>query len=326
MKKNSLLILILCWSLFWLDTREVQAQNGEENQKKAIFFYQEACEHCQKVDRYFQETGIYTKYEIKKIEVTGAYNLDYFNELFAAFKIAPEKRGWPVIFFDKKFLVGDQPIIEKFEKEIAKTAAQDWPTASDIQKYMEEEEANVGEKITYTLPLGFLMGAAATDAVSPCSLAVWIILAGIIIFGRPRNSREVLTFGLSFSLAILLLYGGLGWGMFHLESILKLSRACNLSLGAAALILGGIIIFPIFFKNDANALHRKTIGIFLEPVLKKIWKGVKNFLQKSSLALAAVLIGIFSSIFLLPGLNTKIIFSIPEFFARSEGGAGVADD
>jgi hypothetical protein len=85
--------------------------------KKAYFFYGDTCPHCKKVEAYFQENGIYDKYDISSLEFSNPFNArlllkfgDVFND--------PNKGGVPAVAFGDKFLVGDQPIIDNFAREI----------------------------------------------------------------------------------------------------------------------------------------------------------------------------------------------------------------
>ena len=50
-----------------------------EGQKKALYFFiNQNCPHCQRVDKFFLENNIYNDYEIKAIEASDYYNLDYY--------------------------------------------------------------------------------------------------------------------------------------------------------------------------------------------------------------------------------------------------------
>ncbi|HUD08680.1 MAG TPA: hypothetical protein VMQ48_01160 [Candidatus Saccharimonadales bacterium] len=85
--------------------------------KKAYFFYGDSCPHCKKVEAYFQENGIYDKYDITSLEFSNPFNTrlllkfgDVFND--------PNKGGVPAVAFGDKFIVGDQPIMDNFVREI----------------------------------------------------------------------------------------------------------------------------------------------------------------------------------------------------------------
>jgi len=85
--------------------------------KKAYFFYGDSCPHCKKVEAYFQENGIYDKYDITSLEFSNPFNTrlllkfgDVFND--------PNKGAVPAVAFGDKFIVGDQPIMDNFVREI----------------------------------------------------------------------------------------------------------------------------------------------------------------------------------------------------------------
>jgi len=85
--------------------------------KKAYFFYGDTCPHCKKVEAYFQENGIYDKYDITSLEFSNPFNTQLLLKFGEAFN-DPNKGGVPAIAFGDKFIVGDQPIIDNFVREI----------------------------------------------------------------------------------------------------------------------------------------------------------------------------------------------------------------
>jgi LPXTG-motif cell wall-anchored protein len=86
--------------------------------KKAYFFYGDTCPHCKKVEAYFQENGIYDKYDITSLEaVSNPFNGKLFMQFGKAFG-AKDWGGVPAVVFGDKFIVGDQPIMDNFIKEI----------------------------------------------------------------------------------------------------------------------------------------------------------------------------------------------------------------
>ena len=92
---------------------------AQENpaKKKAYFFYGDTCPHCKKVEAFFQENGIYDKYDITSLEFSNPFNARLLLKFGDAFN-DPNKGAVPAMAFADKFIVGDQPIIDNFEKEI----------------------------------------------------------------------------------------------------------------------------------------------------------------------------------------------------------------
>jgi cytochrome c biogenesis protein CcdA/glutaredoxin len=312
MKKFSFFILIFFLALSLLIAIN-KAKAADENigKKKAFYFYQESCVHCQAVDEYFKENGIYEKYDIEKLEISGAYNLNYFNEFFDAFDIPSEKRGWPAIFFGQKFLVGDKPIQENFVNEIEKTNAANFPSPEVIKKSRTRiSEGGSLQKTTSSgqhVSLLILLGAALADSVSPCILVIFVILASIIIFGNPENKKEIIIFGSFFLLSVFLTYLTLGIGMFGSGRIFKLAEILSSLLGLAVIAVG-LFVLRKYWQNlkvmiKIKVLLKKFISHRLRGRPEEIWELTKKIIQKMNLAVAALMIGFVSSGFLFPCIN-----------------------
>ena len=101
--------------------------------KKAYFFYGDQCLHCHKVDDYFKANGVYDKYDITKLEFGNPFNArlllkfgDVYND--------PDKGAVPAMAFADKFIVGDQPIIDNFAREIDAADASILPDPDKISQ------------------------------------------------------------------------------------------------------------------------------------------------------------------------------------------------
>ncbi len=91
----------------------------DAGKKKAYFFFLDSCPHCHNVDNYFTSNGIYDKYDIKKLDASIPANGQFLMKLYEANNFPEEQRGGvPVVVFADKFMVGDQPVIDNFVKEI----------------------------------------------------------------------------------------------------------------------------------------------------------------------------------------------------------------
>jgi glutaredoxin len=110
--------------------------------KKAYYFYGEQCPHCKKVDEYFKANGIYDRYEIQKLEVSSnPFNGKLLLEFGKAFG-ASDWGGVPTIIFGDKYLIGDQPIIDNFVKEIEATEnANELPNPEKISQGLGNENS-----------------------------------------------------------------------------------------------------------------------------------------------------------------------------------------
>jgi cytochrome c biogenesis protein CcdA len=206
-----------------------------EGQKKALYFFSENCPHCQRVDKFFLENNIYNDYEIKSIDASNYYNLDYLNSFFDSFLVSKEKRGWPVVIFEDKMLLGDQPIIDKFQAEIEKVAAVEFSDPQKI-KALNQTALILEETKVDTFSLGFLLSTAFLDSLNPCSLAVAVFLLALFIFFR--NGKKPHLLGFLFTLAVFSSYFLLGLWNFGIKNPFKISWFFSVLMGFLAVFCG----------------------------------------------------------------------------------------
>ncbi len=260
---------------------------GQEK-KKAIYFYTETCPHCVRVSEYFQNNGIYEKYEIKKIEASSLENYASLNRYFDAFGIASEKRGYPVIFFADQILIGDQPIINNFASEIEGADAYAFPDPESIEKSLGKQKlvTNTEEPASITIPV--LLGAALVDAINPCAFAVLILLIATII-GAHSRKRAVIA-GFLFSLSVFISYFLMGFGLYRAIGVFNLPKIFSIVIGIIAIIIGLANLKDFFWYGKIFVME---VPMSWRPKLQALIKGVTS-------PLGAFGIGFLVSLFLLP--------------------------
>lgn len=133
---------------------------------------------------------------------------------------------------------------------------------------------------------------ALVDAINPCALAVMAIVLTSLLLSNPEKRRNVLLGGLSFTLAVYLLYFLYGIG---------LTSVFNLLAPIAPIVIKGIGVFAIILGilNLKDFFVYKPGGLATEMPLKfrprmKIW--VKRITSPKG----AFVIGILVTGFLLP--------------------------
>lgn len=291
MKKFFLFFLI--FFLFLSSTGE--SLRAAEGQKKALYFFSEDCTHCQRVDKFFLENNIYNDYEIKAIEASDYYNLDYLNSFFEAFSVLKEKRGWPVIIFEDKMLLGDQPIIDNFQSEIEKVAAVEFPDPQKIKSL--NQAISDSEKVDQNdFFWGFLISTAFLDSLNPCSLAVAVFLLALFIFFRYGKKPHLL--GFFFTLAVFLSYFLLGFWNFGIENPFKIAWFFSVLMGFLAIFFGLLSLLGFLSRE-------KRVISFLPSLtgLKRIWESSQIDLLRRAGPLSRVMfifLGLGSSFLLFP--------------------------
>ncbi|MFA7209771.1 MAG: cytochrome c biogenesis protein [Parcubacteria group bacterium] len=308
---------------------------AQADKKKAIYFYSETCAHCEQVNRYFQEQGIYDKYDIQKIEASGPYNLDYLNKFFDAFGVPAEKRGFPVIFFSDKMIFGDKPIIDSFVKEIDRTDASEFPTPEKISLLL---ESNNGEKAgNYSgasISMPVLFWAALVDAINPCAFAVLILLVATVISSKGR--KEGLLSGLLFSLSVFISYFLMGLGIYKAIGAFNLPQIFSIVIGGIAILIGlanlkdffwygkGFVMeVPFGWRPKMQSIIKKVtsplgamgagfvVSLFLLPCTSGPYIVILGLLaQREDLARSVILLAIYNLIFILP----MVVITIGMYF------------
>lgn len=260
---------------------------GQEK-KKAIYFYTETCPHCVRVNEYFQNSGIYEKYEIKKMEASSPENYTSLNRYFDAFGIASEKRGYPVVFFGTQMLIGDQPIINNFASEIENADASVFPDPELIKKSLGKQEAVNSPEEPASVAIPVLLGAALVDAINPCAFAVLILLVATIIGAHGRKRAAVA--GLLFSLSVFISYFLMGFGLYKAIGVFNLPKIFSIFIGVVAVIIGLANLKDFFWYGKIFVME---VPMNWRPKLQALIKGVTS-------PGGAFGIGFLVSLFLLP--------------------------
>ncbi len=140
-----------------------------------------------------------------------------------------------------------------------------------------------------------VVSLAIVDAINPCALAVLLLMLLAIITFNPRNKKNILLAGLSFSLSVFLMYFVYGLIIIFLFQLLQTISSIKLTLywllGLIAVIMGLLQIKDFFYYKPGGFLTE--MPLFLRPLMKKIIFGVTS-------PKGAFLTGLFVTLFLLP--------------------------
>jgi len=258
---------------------------AQGEKKKALYFYSETCVHCKQVNEYFQKQGIYEKYDIQKIETSGPYNYEYLNDFFEAFGIPGEKRGVPAIFFENKVIIGGQPIIDSFEKEISQVEALEFPSPEAIKDSLQKDDRTVQSG---NVSVAILVWAALVDAINPCAFAVLILLVATV--ASSKGKKESLYSGLLFSLSIFVSYFLMGLGIYKAIGFFNLPQIFSIVIGILAILIGLANLKDFFWYGKGFVME---VPFSWRPKMQAIIKRVTS-------PLGALGVGFVVSIFLLP--------------------------
>jgi cytochrome c biogenesis protein CcdA/glutaredoxin len=283
MKKIAILLLLIFLPII---------ANAQNTQKRAIYFYSETCPHCLRVEKYFEDNGIFDKYDIQKKSVSNSENLAQLNSFFDAFGVAPEKRGYPVIFFDNQMLIGDsgdQSIIDNFVSDIEKADASIFPTPESIKQNLKQAvPAETQQAVEVTVPFWLLASAALADAFNPCALAVLILLLATVM--AAGGKKRALISGLAFSFAVFSSYFMMGLGIYKAISSFSLPHYFSMVVAVVAILIG--------LANLKDVIWYGKVFIMEVP---RTWRPkMQDILKKVTGPIGALGAGYLVSLFLVP--------------------------
>lgn len=238
------------------------------------YFYADWCPHCQNVNKFFKDNGVYEKYDVQKLNFDKAENKIKLKKLFEE-KGYGGQSGIPAILYEDKLLVGDTPIIDFFKKELEKFSKE------------EKEIPKIGNALN-NIPLWALIGGALADASNPCALAVLILLLASVISAKGKN--HALFSGLMFSLAIFISYFLMGLGIYTAISAFGIPRYLSLGVGMLAIILALANFKDVFWYGK----------VFITEVPMAWRPKMQAIIKRATNPWSAFGIGFLVSLFLVP--------------------------
>lgn len=146
------------------------------------------------------------------------------------------------------------------------------------------------------LTIGKITALAAADAVNPCAIAVLTLVLIAILTANPKDRKKVLLGGLSFTLAVYILY--LAYGFVFIQAFktfvhsIATIRIYFYNVLAVLAILFGLLNIRDFIRYNPGHLGTE-MPLFMRPKVKRI-------ISKVTSPKGAFLAGIFVTVFLLP--------------------------
>jgi hypothetical protein len=141
-----------------------------------------------------------------------------------------------------------------------------------------------------------IISLAAVDAVNPCAFAVMVIVLMTLLTKDPSNRKNVLFGGLSFTLAVFLLYFLYGLIIVQFFSYLipdtgGIQFYVFRGFGVFAIILGALNLKDFFFYKP---------GSFATEMPLSFRPKMKRAIAKITSPRGAFVVGLFVTLFLLP--------------------------
>ncbi|MFP4097279.1 MAG: cytochrome c biogenesis CcdA family protein [Alphaproteobacteria bacterium] len=146
------------------------------------------------------------------------------------------------------------------------------------------------------LSVSQVIALAVADAVNPCEFAVLTIILVSITAHNPDKKEKVLWAGLSFGLAVFIMY--LFYGIFIIKSFQVINETLTgvrfylyKGLGVLAILLGAFQIKDFFFYKEGG--FAREMPMSWRPTFIKVARKITS-------PVGAFFIGLFVTVFLLP--------------------------
>ncbi|MCP4646692.1 MAG: hypothetical protein GY852_03015 [bacterium] len=259
-----------------------------------IDYYGATCPHCASTKALLEELG--QEYEIELIEKEVSSNAENRAELFDAYREFgwdPNEGGVPTLLIEGKALIVGELTEEQWRSLFDDCLSNECPEGVFTKDTIDSGEPSVDpikETDEYqALTLWGLVAAAVVDSLNPCTIAVMVMLLGLILISEGR--KRMLLAAITFIFVIFLCYILLGLGILQvmgnpgLTDIFFSAATVGLFILAVMEINAYLSYRPGFFAVE--------MPMFLRPHAKKAIEGATSL---PGVAVAAL----FCSLFLLP--------------------------
>jgi len=264
---------------------------GEGGKKKALYFFSNTCDRCLDVEEFLQVSGAYEKYEIQKINTNQSEdNLNKLSALFEAFGVEQRKQGIPAIFFGRKFLAGNVPIVKNFSQMIDDTSADFFPTAEIIRDLSEKEkiEARKQKKYLAEISVKTIFLSAVSDFLNPTSLAIFLILIWLLFLAKVQ--KKIILSGLIFLLAIFISRLSLAVIFYNFSEEIYWWKYLIQFFSVVSLFFGIILLKDFLWYRQSRIFTGKKVYFFMIRWRQFIEKIVKNILSWKNFFLLGILV------------------------------------
>ena len=214
----------------------IGAQVNAASVKSVLYFYGNTCPACKEVAP-VMERIVAKGIPMEKYEVyTNRKNADSMAMSFKMHGVPESEWAIPVAFYNGQMFMGIPRILE-----LEKIVATDVGAGS---------EGTPG-KITDTLGVLGIMGAALADSVKPCAILVLVILLSFISLYHESRKRLILS-AASFIFSVFFTYILVGIGIVKALTFLGVSDVVRNFVGVLAIVVGVLNLKDYFFYGSGG--------------------------------------------------------------------------
>ena len=263
------------------------------------YFYSEGCRECEEVS--YELNTLSSKYpnlEIKKFDIEVVDNMKLNEALCELYGIPENKRLLvPAIFIGDSCFVREEinsknieSLIRKYQLSGSKIP---WENVKDTEGKAQKKIQTRFNRVSALA----IFSAGLVDGINPCAIATLLFFISFLSFSG-RKGKELLLVGITFTIAIFIVYYMIGIGIFRALRVLELTsiirRVLFLAVGVLAIIFGILSIYD-YFKLRAG--KSEEVKLQLPRFLKRrIHTDIREKMKISNYIIGAGIVGFLVSI------------------------------
>jgi len=271
----------------WIPHAPTEEEKRSQTIVYGAFFYTHGCLHCEGVKAKLGEWAVnFPHLKIGTFDMTKEENKRIGEALFEIYKIPEARQGEIVqLYIGEDYLSGEDFSYEDFKKLVSKyqgkVAPPPWEKVT--KEALESGQKKIVDRFKQFSLWGVLI-AGLIDGLNPCAFATIVFLVSYLSF-LGKQSKEILTYGIIFTLGVFIAYiiagVGLMAGLRQLSGFPMITKGIYLVIGMFAFVLG-IISFYDYLQFRRG--HIEKMKLQLPMVLKKKIHGIIRRQTRSSKA------------------------------------------
>jgi len=258
------------------------AQASSATGSSNILYYSLTCPHCAKVEAFFDENGVWSKYSIIKKEVSqNPANAKELYDAFAFRNVPPDQMGVPYLIFEGQAFSGDVDIINFFKAKLGISTDSN-PGQSVVTPISTPSDG----KAHLTIPT--VVVAALADSINPCAFSVMVfLLLSLLAIGARKRMLKV---GMVYIVTVYIVYLAAGLGLLAVFQAVSIFSKYILYTAAILAIIAGLINIKDFF------FYGKGFSLAIPESKKHL---MDKYIKHASIP-AAIILGFLVALFELP--------------------------
>jgi len=271
----------------WIPRAPTEEEKKSQKIVYAAFFYTHGCIHCEGVKKKLTEWASgFPDLRIGTFDMSKDENKKMGEALFGMYQIPEARRGDIVkLYIGDDYLSGDsfryEDVKNLVSKYQGKVVSPPWEKVTE--EAMKSGEQKLIERFR-KFGLTTVLVAGLIDGLNPCAFATIVFLVSYLSF-LGKKSKEILTYGLTFTFGVFIAYLIAGMGLMagfrQLSGFPMVTKVIYLVIAVFAFVLGIISFYDYILYRRGQGAKMK---LQLPMALKKKIHGIIRVQTKSSKA------------------------------------------